>query len=356
MSDNTHYGKGIPITSGFDLGAKSPLDSRMVVANFEELQLHVDGNRAYEGMLVYVNSEKKLYVYNGSDWEELTTSVDADSPIFDVVDNLESTATNAPLSANQGRVLKETINDVEDKLEETISNVEDKLEQLIEDGVSGGNANIHVGTEPPKDTTYMWIDTSAPYNLDITTYEGRTRLKYIEMLNLVSNKLNSLSYKVSVIENNINKISSDNSIKMNEFKAQLSSLRNQISTISLNVASTLVGLQSDGSLSELKATSKQLRKQMKSVLYGLADLNCEVLVVLDGQTEFVKPNNPNNPDNPSTGSGSALSTEDGRILLTEDGLSILLDGAISSDILADAILTEMGHVILTENEKQILKG
>ena len=358
MSDNNtpHYGKGIPITSGFDLGAKSPLDSRMVVANFEELQLHVDGNRAYEGMLVYVNSEKKLYVYNGSDWEELTTSVDADSPIFDVVDNLESTATNAPLSANQGRVLKETINGVEATLEGKINNVEDKLEQLIEEGTGKGNANIHVGTEPPEDTTCMWIDTSAPYNLDITTYEGRTRLKYIEMLDLVSNKLNSLSYKVSVIENNISKISSDNSIKMNEFKAQLSSLRNQISTILLNVTSTLVGLQSDGNLSELKATSKQLRKQMKSVLYGLADLSYEVLVILDGQNEFVKPDNPDKPNNPSTGNGSALSTEDGRILLTEDGLSILLDGAISSDILADAILTEMGYVILTENGKQILKG
>ena len=91
MSDNNtlHYGKGIPVTSGFDLGAKSPLDSRMVVDNFEELQLHIDGNRAYEGMLVYVNSEKKLYVYNGTDWEELTTNMDADNPIFDVIDNLE---------------------------------------------------------------------------------------------------------------------------------------------------------------------------------------------------------------------------------------------------------------------------
>lgn len=133
MSDNNtlHYGKGIPVTSGFDLGAKSPLDSRMVVANFEELQLHIDGNRAYEGMLVYVNSEKKLYVYNGTDWEELTTNVDADNPIFDVVDNLESTATDAPLSANQGRILKETINGVEETLIESINNVETTLEETI---------------------------------------------------------------------------------------------------------------------------------------------------------------------------------------------------------------------------------
>ena len=92
---------------------------------------------------------------------------------------------------------------------------------------------------------------------------------------------------------------------------------------------------------------------MKNVLYGLADLSYDVLVVLDSQTEFVRPDN---PDNPSVDVNGALMSEDGRILLTEDGLAILLDGAISSDILADAILTEMGYVILTENGKQILKG
>ena len=84
--------------------------------------------------------------------------------------------------------------------------------------------------------------------------------------------------------------------------------------------------------------------------------NNVLFVVLDSEVQFIQPDNPDNPDNPSTGDGSALSTEDGRILLTEDGLVILLDGAISSDILADAILTEMGYVILTENGKQILKG
>jgi hypothetical protein len=345
------YGKGISVASGFDLGAKSPLDTRIVANTIADRDAHVTGNRAYEGMIVYVIEDETNYQYINSEWVKFK----AGELAVPIVDNLESTSTDAVLAANQGRVLKEQI-DGQDVKFAYVNGRLDEVEIKIQDGVGKGNANIHVGAEPPEDTTYMWIDTSAPSNLDITTYEGRMRLKYIEMLDLVSNKLNSLSHKVGIIENNISKISSDNSIKLNEFKAQLSSLRNQISTISLNVTSTLVGLQSDGNLSELKATSKQLRKQMKSVLYGLADLNYEVLVVLDSQTEFVKPDNPDNPDNPSTGSGSALSTEDGRILLTEDGLSILLDGAISSDILADAILTEMGYVILTENGKQILKG
>lgn len=364
MSDNNtlHYGKGIPVTSGFDLGAKSPLDSRTVVDNFEELQLHVDGNRAYEGMLVYVNSEKKLYVYNGTDWEELTTNVDADNPIFDVVDNLESTATNAPLSANQGRVLKETINDVEATLEttirETISNVEDKLEQLIEESAGKGNANIHVGTEPPEDTTYMWIDTSAPSNLDVSTYDGRMRLKYVEMLNHVIDKVHSLSEKISTIEKNINKISSDNSVKMNELRTQLASIRSKITSLLTRVNETQYQLMNGGNLPTLKNTAKQLRKEMKQdVLYGLADLNYNVMVVLDSEVQFIQPDpdNPNNPDNPSTDvDSSSLLTEDGFMLLTEDGLVILIDGATSSDNVKDAILTELGQAILTEDGTIIL--
>ena len=57
------YGKSIPITSGFDLGAKSPLDTRSIVKTIEERNAHVIGNRAYEGMKVYVLAEKKEYRY-----------------------------------------------------------------------------------------------------------------------------------------------------------------------------------------------------------------------------------------------------------------------------------------------------
>ena len=65
------YGKSIPITSGFDLGAKSPLDTRSIVNTIEERDAHVTGNRVYEGMKVYVLAEKKEYRYDGNDWEEV---------------------------------------------------------------------------------------------------------------------------------------------------------------------------------------------------------------------------------------------------------------------------------------------
>ena len=44
MADN-FFGKGIPLTSGFDLSAKSPLDSRLVANTLEERDDNVKFNR-----------------------------------------------------------------------------------------------------------------------------------------------------------------------------------------------------------------------------------------------------------------------------------------------------------------------
>ena len=411
MSDNNtpRYGKGIPVTSGFDLGAKSPLDSRTVVENFEELQLHIDGNRAYEGMLVYVNSEKKLYVYNGIDWEALTTNVDADSPIFFVIDNLDSTATNAPLSANQGRVLKETINGVEETLREsinnvettinnvettlettireTISNVEDKLEQLIEESAGKGNANIHTADTPPEDTTAMWIDTSN------TNVERRLRNRYTRMLRTVQNKIEEATTRLVTIENQINRISSDNAMSASQFRISVALARNSLNSLGARVSQTITSIENGASLEGLKASASQERAEIRNLLFSMSDLNHEVMQVIDSEMGLIiqpDPENPSTPDNddnitsqvllaenglailtedglmllldgydsPTTPS-NALLTELGQVILTEDGSMILIDGTVVEEddgVLADAILTELGKVILLENGKQLLKG
>lgn len=65
-----NFGKGISVASGFDLGAKSPLDSRLTVKTIEERNAHVTNNRAYEGMLVYVEADKKTYQLIDNAWQE----------------------------------------------------------------------------------------------------------------------------------------------------------------------------------------------------------------------------------------------------------------------------------------------
>ena len=110
MSD-TFFGKGITVASGFDLGAKTPLDSRLVANTFDELVDHVQNNRAYEGMIVYVISDKTTYQYTGTDWIIFGESKDNDNngATVVIIDDLNSLLTNASLSANQGRILREMI-------------------------------------------------------------------------------------------------------------------------------------------------------------------------------------------------------------------------------------------------------
>lgn len=82
MSDK-FFGKGIPLASGFDLGAKAPLDARIMVQNIQERDAHVTKNRAFAGMLVFVIDEGKTYRYNGHEWEFIPSEADVQLMIAD---------------------------------------------------------------------------------------------------------------------------------------------------------------------------------------------------------------------------------------------------------------------------------
>ena len=67
--------KGINLSDGFKLIAEKPLDARQVVAIEEDKDELVASNAAYAGLMVYVEATKKSYVYNGTNWELLTTGI-----------------------------------------------------------------------------------------------------------------------------------------------------------------------------------------------------------------------------------------------------------------------------------------
>lgn len=58
---NINEKKGVSITAPFKLFSENPVDARTVVADLSELQSIIDNNAAYEGLTVYVTSEKKTY-------------------------------------------------------------------------------------------------------------------------------------------------------------------------------------------------------------------------------------------------------------------------------------------------------
>lgn len=61
----------IPTDMGFELTNTEPLDPRLVREDIAARDALVTNLQAYEGMEVYVKSEKKKYKYNGTTWEEI---------------------------------------------------------------------------------------------------------------------------------------------------------------------------------------------------------------------------------------------------------------------------------------------
>lgn len=108
------FGKGIALAGGFDLGAKAPLDSRLTVSTIEERDAHVTGNRAYEGMLVYVEADKITYQYvadaeGNLSWKEF--GFNETDFLNHIANNLTTEESGMALSAAQGVVLKGMIED-----------------------------------------------------------------------------------------------------------------------------------------------------------------------------------------------------------------------------------------------------
>ena len=83
------FDKGIKLSSGFSLGAKSPLDTREVVEDISERDALITSNIAYEGMIVYVKTEKKHYKLvnlTTPKWEELGSGSGGDLSDYQKID------------------------------------------------------------------------------------------------------------------------------------------------------------------------------------------------------------------------------------------------------------------------------
>lgn len=157
------FGKGIALAGGFDLGAKAPLDSRLTVATIEERDAHVTGNRAYEGMLVYVEADKITYQYvadaeGNLSWKEF--GFNETDFLMHVADNLTTEDADKVLSANQGVVLKGLI----DAEAEARDAADDALQANID------TLNEKIGVVPDgSDTVIAYVNLKAQEVLDSAT-------------------------------------------------------------------------------------------------------------------------------------------------------------------------------------------
>ena len=395
MSD-TSYGKGISIASGFDLGAKLPLDSRSIAYTIEERDAHVDNGRAYEGMLCYVIGDKTTYQYTGTEWKVF--GFDIKDIVVPLENNLTSNATDRALAANQGRVLKELIDALEANtyskeeideikrlldqedirigqlLDELANRIPTRISQLandsnfttkdyvdkkfeqFENGAGSGGANVYIGEEPPEDTSMIWVDSSTPYTLEPNTYENRLKNNYVMMLNNSYGKISTIESGLTSLQNAIDKITSpDNAQKVTDFNIELNIMIDDCNLLKDKLTKSKTSIINNSLSSSLKAEAKKVQKEVKTFIYSLYDLKHQIMLVIDSERiTIVIPEEPEEPDKPPvTTVDNCLLTENGLTLLTEDGLLILADG-METTTFTYALLSELGLNILTEDGKVLL--
>lgn len=157
------FGKGIALAGGFDLGAKAPLDSRLTVATIEERDAHVTGNRAYDGMLVFVEADKVTYQYiineNGEgQWKEF--GFNETDFLTRVANNLETDDASKALSAAQGVALKALIDAEAEAREEADETLQANIDAL----------DTKIGVVPEGSATVIaYVNSKAQEVLDAAT-------------------------------------------------------------------------------------------------------------------------------------------------------------------------------------------
>ena len=216
----SNFGKGITVASGFDLGAKAPLDSRLIAETLDELQEHIDNNRAYEGMMVYVKETQLTYQHLGERWMVFTSGSGGSGSTSIIVNDLNSFLINASLSANQGRVLREMIETVQsnfytkeeiDQLHEILNNKDLQFEEKFNNisnylprTLSSFINDMNFVTEENFEEILSGIE------IPIKTSQLENDAGYITEENLAENVVNKIPITTSQLVNDSNYVTEEN--------------------------------------------------------------------------------------------------------------------------------------------------
>lgn len=337
-----------------------------------------------------VTKKISLSTYLSGQFEDIRNYVD------NKVSNVSNEITNVKQQINEiNSTTPKKLSDLENDMNFVTKEYVDTI--IKENGGSSGGGNtggsggtglpeIYVGKNAPNTSYSLWIDNTVQNIIPPTSHVMRLKAKYIEMLSLVNKKLDRVNKKLILIEDNINKISSENADKATEFRTTLLTSRNKYYNLQSRVANVLIDISGDIDIEIIRTTSQDIRKETKTLIYSLLDFLDEIMRLLDSERgASMGEGGGSGDDNEDTNTtenalltelglniltedglliiadilstpDDSILTESGESLLTEDGLLILADGITASEVIADAILTELGLVILTEDERQILKG
>lgn len=132
------FGKNIALNCGFDLGAKSLLDSRSIVKNAAELDAIPDIRRA-NGLLVWIQDEKKLVAWDepGQAWVEVSGDKFDSTEIEERLQNLDSELIN----------LDESIRSFKDHINDQVSNWNERFYDDKEYKLATAHGGLKAGVD-----------------------------------------------------------------------------------------------------------------------------------------------------------------------------------------------------------------
>ena len=119
-------GKGIKLSTGFDLNSQSPLDNREVFETIEERDALPSIN-LYEGLTCYVKETKKNYQYVDGDWTTKSGGIErisygdtepSDGDILLWIDTTDNSSIENVLSDSLATEIKKTITELNTKINE----------------------------------------------------------------------------------------------------------------------------------------------------------------------------------------------------------------------------------------------
>ena len=119
-------GKGIKLSTGFDLNSQSPLDNREVFETIEERDA-LPNIKLYEGLTCYVKETKENYQYIDGNWTIKNGGIErisygdtepSDGDILLWIDTTDNSSIENVLSDSLATEIKKTITELNTKINE----------------------------------------------------------------------------------------------------------------------------------------------------------------------------------------------------------------------------------------------
>ena len=230
-----------------------------------------------------VTKKISLSTYLSGQFEDIRNYVD------NKVSNVSNEITNVKQQINEiNSTTPKKLSDLENDMNFVTKEYVDTI--IKENGGSSGGGNggtglpeIYVGKNAPNTSYSLWIDNTVQNIIPPTSHVMRLKAKYIEMLSLVNKKLDRVNKKLILIEDNINKISSENADKATEFRTTLLTSRNTYYNLQSRVANVLIDISGDIDIEIIRTTSQDIRKETKTLIYSLLDFLDEIMRLLDSE-------------------------------------------------------------------------